>query len=52
MADRDGVVRIPAGQIGAVIRRAVAMEETEQKMLPVLEETGSLAETNRRFLRI
>ena len=52
VADRDGVVRIPAGQIGAVIRRAVEIEETEQKMLPVLKETGSLAETIKRFLRI
>lgn len=52
VADRDGVVRIPAGQIGAVIRRAEEIEETEQKMLPVLKETGSLAETIRRFLRI
>jgi len=52
VADRDGVVRIPAGRIGAVVRRAEEIEETEQKMLPVLEETGSLGETIRRFLPI
>jgi 4-hydroxy-4-methyl-2-oxoglutarate aldolase len=52
VADRDGVVRVPAGQIEPVIRRALEMEETEKKMLPVLRETGSLAEVIRRFRRI
>ncbi|CAN5521499.1 hypothetical protein BH23BAC4_BH23BAC4_12340 [soil metagenome] len=52
VADRDGVVRVPAGQIEPVIRRALEMEDTEKKMLPVLRETGSLAEVIRRFRRI
>ena len=52
VADRDGVVRVPADQVTPVIRRALEMEDTERQMLSALEKIRSLAEVIRRFQRI
>jgi regulator of RNase E activity RraA len=52
VGDRDGVVSIPAGQIKAVLRRAQEMEETEKKMIPMIQKLKSLQKVLDVFKRI
>lgn len=52
VGDRDGVVRIPAEHIQAVIQLALEYEETEKKMVPMLKELKSLGEVLKVFRRI
>jgi len=52
VGDRDGVVCIPAGQIDAVIERALEMEAAEKKMLPKIHEIKSLQKVVEMFKRI
>jgi 4-hydroxy-4-methyl-2-oxoglutarate aldolase len=52
VGDRDGVVCIPAGQIDAVIERALEMEAAEKKMVPKIYEIKSLQKVVEMFKRI
>jgi regulator of RNase E activity RraA len=52
VGDRDGVVCIPASQIQAVLRRALEMEETEAKMIPLIREVKSLQKAIEQYNRI
>ena len=52
VGDRDGVVCIPAGQIDAVLKRALEMEAKEKKMVPMIYEFKSLQKAVKMFKRI
>jgi 3-hexulose-6-phosphate synthase/6-phospho-3-hexuloisomerase len=52
VGDRDGVVSIPAGQVQAVLRRAQEMEETERKMMPLIQKWKSLQKALDIYKRI
>lgn len=52
VADRDGVTRIPAQHIQAVLRRALELEETEKKMTPMIKKLKSLGKVIQMFQRI
>lgn len=52
VGDRDGVVRVPANQIRAVLQRAQEMEEAEKKMMPMIQRIKSLQEVINKFKRI
>lgn len=52
VGDRDGVVCIPSAHVEAVLDAALVMEETEKKMIPILNETKSLQKTIAEFKRI
>lgn len=52
VGDRDGVVRIPAEHVDAVLQLALEYEETEKKMVPMLKELKSLGKVLEVFRRI
>lgn len=52
VGDRDGVVCIPAGQIQAVLKRALEMEAAEKKMVPMIYKLKSLQKVIEMFKRI
>ena len=52
VGDRDGVVCIPAGQVDAVLERALQMEEAEKKMVPMIYKIKSLQKVVEMFKRI
>jgi len=52
VGDRDGVVCIPAGQVDAVLKRALEMEAAEKKMVPMIYKTKSLQKVVEMFKRI
>lgn len=52
VADLDGVVRIPAAHIRAVLERSLKMEEQEEKMIPAIMKLKSLGKAIEMFGRI
>lgn len=52
VADLDGVVRIPAQHIQAVLERSLEMEEAEKKMIPMIMKLKSLGKAIEMFGRI
>ncbi len=52
VGDRDGVVCIPAGQVDAVLERALEMEAAEKKMVPMIYEIKALQKVVEMFKRI
>lgn len=52
VGDQDGVVCIPSGRIEEVLARALEMEETEKKMVPLIQKIKSLQKAVELFKRI
>ena len=52
VGDQDGVICIPAGRIQEVLARALQMEETEKKMIPLIRKIKSLQKAVEMFKRI
>jgi regulator of RNase E activity RraA len=52
VAGEDGVVRVPASQAAAVLKRSQEIDERETKMVPYIKEQKSLSKVVELFKRI